>query len=76
MPPNLRYALFMSLLVFIGVLGILVIVLLMGAWRRYLSRQQEGRERREQSPQQADIWQVSGQRLAAHDAADKDEDDA
>lgn len=69
MPPNVRYALFMTLLVFIGVMGLIIIVMLMGAWRRYLARQQRPRGHAPSS-EPTDIWQVSGQRLQ-----DKEGDD-
>jgi hypothetical protein len=71
MPPNVRYALFMSLLVFIGIMGIILVVMLMGAWRRHLARQR-GRRVERQADVPTDIWHVSGQRL--QDSSDDEAD--
>ena len=59
----------MTLLVFVGVLGLIVIVMLMGAWRRHLKRQQR-RDTRGGATDSPDIWQISGQRLPDDDGDD------
>lgn len=51
------------LIVAIGVVGLLLIVMLMAAWRRHNARLRQSRDRREPAAPAQDIWHVSGQRL-------------
>lgn len=62
MGSNLLYALLMTMLVLAGGLGLIIVILLMGAWRRHLQRQRRPAEGSRSAPP-PDIWQVSGQRL-------------
>lgn len=61
MPPNITGFMLIALVVFLGVLAILIIILVIAAWRRYNNRQPPTR-----APQPyQDIWKIGGERLIA-----------
>jgi hypothetical protein len=59
----------------IGILGVLLVVAL-AAMRRRFDRRMRQLQVREPSPPPADIWKISGQRLASqHEQAPDDDDE-